>query len=172
MSKGTHCSEQTCDKILLGEATQRTQRIKSEDMNIVSVKRNYKRNFQTLPLWLYYLRSKCPQDPANSFLDEEFGFWSYLRKLMTCKALAEISIKYKHLGENVHLNMHEIDVHRGCNKIIIFGYPEKSAVQESTIVIDSFSNIPFIFAVMFYRKQHTTYLIFQSKFWKMAVGNS
>lgn len=79
---------------------------------------------------------------------------------MTCKALAEISIKDRHLGENIHRNMHEVDVYRGRNEIITFVYPENSAVQERTIVTDSFSNVPFMFSVILYQKQLTTSLIF------------
>lgn len=79
---------------------------------------------------------------------------------MTCKALAEISVKDRHLGENIHRNMHEIEVHRGCSKTITFVYLENRAIQERTIVIDSFSNMPFTFSVTLYRKQHITSLIF------------
>lgn len=69
--------------------------------------------------------------------------------------------------------MHEVNVNRGCKEISTLVYLENSAIQESTIVIDPFSNVLFTFSVILYqRKQHISHLLFYSKFWKTGMGNS
>lgn len=66
---------------------------------------------------------------------------------MMCKALVRDKRWAQALkGENVHFNMHEVNVNSRKQLKHYFAYPDNSAIQETITVIDPFFNIPFTFS--------------------------